>query len=49
MVFIKKFNALSVKVKFPNSQMWEKHINPYNVEILLYKPWRPKGFIKLKS
>ena len=44
MVFMKKLGALSVKLKFPNYQMWEKHINPYKIEIFLYTPWRPKVF-----
>ena len=24
-------------------------VNPYNTEIWLYKPWKPKGFFNLKS
>ena len=24
-------------------------INPYNAELFLYKPWRLKGFLNLKS
>ena len=24
-------------------------VEPYNPEICLYKPWRPKGFFNLKS
>ena len=24
-------------------------VNLYNAELILYKPWRPKGFFNLKS
>ena len=24
-------------------------LNPYNAELILYKPWRPKGFNNLKA
>ena len=26
-----------------------QRVNPYSAELLLYKPWRPKGFFNLKS
>ena len=26
-----------------------KWVNPYNADIFLYKPWRPKGYFDLKS
>ena len=34
-----------------NNSYWyhkKDYFNPYNAEICLYKPWRPKGFLNMK-
>ena len=28
-----------------NQYMGARRVNPYNAEIFVYKPWRPKGFL----
>ena len=36
-------------IKIRNRLFSSKRINSYDAELILYKPWGPKGFLNLKS
>ena len=44
-IFQRRFNVETTSLCLLGSQIG---FNPYNADIFLYKPWRPKGFVQFQ-